>query len=522
VSTSLKGALILLIVIILIVVAIAFLRPVFFEKGQRATSDASATEEIHWAGDGYIGYFFLRSTEIKKQAPRSGIELKFTDDGGAYADRLQNFSDGEYDFIVLPIAEYIRHGLKHKYPGVVVSALAGSKGADAIVGFPDLMPNGKINELNDASIRIVYTSASPSSFLLDLTISDFDLDQLQNDNSWRYEVGSSEEVYSLAEKSFKNNDRSIGDAFVLWEPEVSKAVEKLGMKVLWSSEYFSGYIEDVIVFHRDLVQKENGQLAVKLLKTYFRVFDSYAADKDRMIADMSKVIGLNKDVVENMIKKIDFYDLRENCSQQFGIATGGAGSYSDDRIIGSIIACVNVMDRVGTFDASELIDPYRIVNSSFLEQLYQSGVRSLGGTVSGALVEFESLSDAEWSKLTAVGTMRIEPVTFQSGTNRLDDAGKEIVDRVAQMLINNYPDFRVEVGGHTGTGDEQANKKLSDSRAQIVMQRLIAVHQIDPDRLRAVGYGSTRPPHRKSGESKRSLRFRMPRVEFVLKQDNVL
>jgi outer membrane protein OmpA-like peptidoglycan-associated protein len=508
----------LLIIIIFIIGAIAFLRPIYFEKGQRATSDAAVTDEIHWAGDGYIGYFFLRSPEMKKQAPRKGIELKFTDDGGAYADRLQNFKDGEYDFIVLPIAEYIRHGLKHKYPGVIVSALAGSKGADAIVGFPNLMPNGKINELNDASLRIVYTSASPSSFLLDLTISDFDLDQLQNDNTWRYEVGSSEEVYKLAEKSFKNNDRSLGDAFVMWEPEVSKAVEKLSLKVLWSSEYFSGYIEDVMVFHRDLVKKENGQLALKLLKTYFRVLDTYASNKDLMISDMSKVTGLKRDIVKQMVRKIDFYDLRENCSQQFGIAMGGAGSYTDDRIIGSIIACVNVMDRVGTFDASKLTDPYRIVNSSFLEQLSQSGVRALGGEI----MDFEPLSDPQWGKLIAVGTMRIEPVTFQSGTNRLDDTGKETVDKVAQMLINNYPDFRVEIGGHTAPGNAQANKKLSDSRAQIAMQRLIAVHQIDPDRLRAVGYGDTKPLQRKPGESQRSLRFRMPRVEFILKRDNIL
>jgi outer membrane protein OmpA-like peptidoglycan-associated protein len=503
------------VVFALIMVAIFLIRPMIFGRKQRATSDAiTASEVIRIAGDGYLGYWFITSPEMRMLAPRRGIEIDFTDDGGAYAERLAKFAKKEYDCIILPVNSYLQHGADHKFPGVIVAAISESKGADAIVGFGDVIPTGKINELNDPDIRIVYTSESPSSFLLDLTISDFDLAQLrQKDAPWRHEVGSSEEAYKMAKKALK--DRSVGDAFVMWEPQVSKAIDKLGMKYIWGSDKFAGYIIDVFVFHRDFVNKYPERVE-KFLTTYFRVLDRYASDQERMVKEMSKLPDLNQDVVETMVQKIDWYNLQDNCSQQFGIQTS-VGIPADDRIIGTIISCIDVMARAGTFDSSKLRDPYRIVNSSFLEGLAQSSVGPVGtGASAAAIRQFTSLDDAGWSGLKEVGTMRIEPITFQSGTNRLDDPGKEVVDRVAQMLVNNYPSYRVAVRGHTGPGDAKANEQLSLERAQVVLQRLVAVHSIDPDRLHAEGLGATQPPKRKPGETTRSLRLRMPRVEFVL------
>jgi outer membrane protein OmpA-like peptidoglycan-associated protein len=234
-----------------------------------------------------------------------------------------------------------------------------------------------------------------------------------------------------------------------------------------------------------------------------------------MVKEMSKSTHLKQSAVETMVKKIDWYNLQENCSQQFGIPVR-PGASTDDRIFNTIISCADVMARAGTFDISKLRDPYRIVNSSFLEELARSSVSSVGAGASTTKVDFARLDDADWSALKEVGTMRIEPITFQSGINRLDDSGKEVVDRVAQMLANNYPSYRVAVRGHTGPGDKEANRQLSLERAQVVLQRLVAVHNIDPDRLHAEGLGATQPPSRKPSDTTRSLRLRMPRVEFVL------
>ncbi len=507
-----KGPILVFILIVILVLIAYYGKDYLFNQKTRDTSDTKGVKNvINWAGDGYIGYSYLRSVEMKKQLARKGIALKFNDDNGDYAQRLERFNDKEYDFIVLPINSYLEHGHKYKFPGVVVAGISESKGADAIVGFADIMPEGKVNDLNNPDLKIYYTPSSPSSFLLDLTISDFDLSELDANQNWRFEANGSEDVYQYAKKASK--DRTVGDAFVMWEPEVSKAVNDLGMEVLWSSGKFEGYIIDVIVFHRDYVAK-NPEHIKDVLSTYFRVINFYNSRTDENIKELEKISGLNKKTVENMIEGVDWYGLNENCSKLFDIPVA-VGMPSRDGLINSIYACSDVMRRVGTID-EEIDDPYSIINSTFIEELNEEEIKSPSGTGSMENQTFSVLSEKEWKKLTEIGTMRVKPITFQSGTNTLDFQGEEIVDKVATMLVTNYPGYRVEIRGHTGSGDEKANLELSQKRADIVRQRLIAVHSIDPNRINARGMGATQPPRKKNGENPRSYMLRWARVEFVL------
>ncbi len=510
---KMKGPLIIFLVLAVLVVGYFFVKPMLFDKKIIGTSDSRGSAEVvRIAGDSYLGYWFINSPEMRRHSPRQGIEVDFTDDGGAYAERLQKFADKEYDCIVLPVNSYIQHGFNHKFPGVIVASISESKGADAMLGFGDMVSAiDSINDLNNPNLIIAYTSESPSSFLLDMMITDFDLDLLKNSTSWRQEEASSEAVYELASRAAK--DKSLGDAFVMWEPEVSKAIDKLGMKPIWGSDKFAGYIIDVFVFHRDYLSKKP-ETVRKFFMAYFRVLDMYASDVPGMVREMSKSTNLRESTVETMYKKIDWFNLRENCTEQFGIELN-VGDRTNDGVISTIISCTDVLSRSGRFEASDLRDPYRIVNSTILEELATSGaVMVKSGTAAKA--EFRRISDVEVARLKEIGTMRIEPITFQSSSNRLDDPGKEVVDRVAVMLVNNYPDFRVAVRGHTGRGDLQANTRLSKERAMVVVQRLIAVHDIDRNRLHAAGMAHRQPPKKRPGESARSHRTRMPRVEFVL------
>lgn len=510
--TNNKGPLILFILIVFFVLIGYFGRNFFFEERTKSTSDAKGVKEaITWAGDGFLGYAFLQTVEMKKQLARKGIALKFENDNGDYASRLEKFANKEYDFIVLPINSYLEHAAKYKYPGVIVSGICESKGADAIVGFEDIMPTGKVNDLNNSDLQIYYTPASPSSFLLDLTISDFALDELESSKNWRREANGSEDVYAYAKKAVK--DRNVGDAFVMWEPEVTKAINELGMKKLWGSDQFAGYIIDVIVFHRDYVAREPENIK-EFLKTYYRVLNYYFAREEEKISELSKISGLKEKVIADMQNNIEWYTLHKNCSQLFDLPVA-LGMPSRDGLINAIYACSDVMRRTGTLD-TEIEDPYSIINSSFIEELKNEEIKSVAVSDGKQELSFAVLSDKQWNKLTEIGTMRVKPITFQSGADLLDYQGEEIVDKVAQMLINNYPGYRIEVRGHTGSGDEQANLELSKKRADVVRQRLIAVHGIQQNRVFAKGYGATVPPKKLSGENPRAYYLRWARVEFVL------
>lgn len=478
---------------------------------QYEASDARSHLTIHMGGDGYLGYFFITSPEMKRQLAKRGITLDFTNDGGAYADRLQKFSGGGYESIILPVNSYIEHGAKYKYPGVIVASIAESKGADAIVGFSDKLKTGKIIDLNDASLKIVYTAQSPSSFLLDLTIVDFDLFNLQRSDTWRKEVSGSTEAYKLA----KAHD---GDVFVMWEPDVSRALRDVpDLKRIWGSDGFSGYIDDVFVFRRDFVDQHHDDL-VSFFEAYFTTMREYASDKTKLVQDMKIASGLQQDEIERILKEIDWYDFQGNARRQFGLKTG-VGNNSVEGVVNTIIACTNVLVKTGKMPKDPIGDPYKIINTSVLQALQKRLPSDVGG--SGGQRAFSKLSEQGWASLKELGIMRVEPISFRPGSELLSTDGEGEVDKIAEMLVNNYPDTRVVVRGHTGPGsDAAACVKLSQERAEAVVQRLIAVHGISPTRLRAEGKGFSQPPEHRPDENQRAYMYRMPRVEFDLFQDN--
>lgn len=66
------------------------------------------------------------------------------------------------------------------------------------------------------------------------------------------------------------------------------------------------------------------------------------------------------------------------------------------------------------------------------------------------------------------------------------------LQRISDVL-NKYPQTIIEVGGHTDTrGSEEYNLRLSEQRAQAVKNELIR-NGVMAQRIKAVGYGESRP-----------------------------
>lgn len=505
-----KGPIILFLAIIGLVIIGYFIKQYVIDNKAQWSSDSNVhVEEVRIAGDEYFGYAFLHTVEFKKQLAKAGQKVDWTDDGGAYAERIEKLANKEYDCIVLPISQWLEHGINHDFPGRVVAVIAESKGADAIVGFPDVMPNGKVNDLNNPKLKIHYTSASPSSFLWDLTITDFDLDLLRKESGWRNEGASSSDIYDLAKKATK--DRDVGDLFTLWDPEATRAVEELGMTKIWGSDQFGGYILDVFVFHEDYVSKEKKKVK-NFLQTYFQVLEYYNSRTEEMEKQLKKIADVKQEYVAPMIQNVDWYNLQQNCNEMFDIQTNVAVP-SRDGIINAIYSCSNVMLRTGSL-TSDVEDPYLLVNSSFLDELAETMITV--GANATTKQSFAAMGDKEFDRLTEVGTMNDANIQFQSGTSDFNYQAEEIVDQVAEMLVTNYPNYRVKIKGHTGSGDKKANLALSQERAEVVKQRMIAVHGIDPNRLYAKGMADAEPPRKKPGEPARVYMVRWSRVEFVL------
>ncbi|MDZ4837385.1 MAG: phosphate ABC transporter substrate-binding/OmpA family protein [Candidatus Melainabacteria bacterium] len=471
-------------------------------------SDAKVNRVIRGCGDGYLGYSILNTPEMKRQMARRGQGLAWTDDGGSYEDRLDKFAKGDYDFIVLPVKEYLQHGLKHNYPGVITAAIADSTGADVILGFEDKLPTGTIADLNDASRKFVYVKASPSEFLIDLAVVDFDLFNLTKTDSWRSEQADIAHVIAAAK-------RREGDFFALWEPDASRLMREVpGLKKVFGSDKFRGYIVDVFVFKRDFVTNNHDDV-VAFFEAYYSSMRTFSGDRDKMLEELKVATGINnKTELESVLKTVDWQDLQENCLKQLGFGQG-----SSEGILNCIGVSTAVLVKTGRLKSDPLADPYRIINTSVLKAVQNRLPAELGN--SNVKRQFAQLTEKEWQALPAIGTTQVKNITFQTGSAVLDEAGEKTVDEIADRLANNYPDTRVVVMGHTASGsDESESIKLSKERAEAVVQRLIAVHGMPASRFKVDGKGSMQPPLRRPDENSRAFMYRIPRVEFHLFMDN--
>jgi len=109
---------------------------------------------------------------------------------------------------------------------------------------------------------------------------------------------------------------------------------------------------------------------------------------------------------------------------------------------------------------------------------------------------------------------RIEGIKFETGKAKLTKSSSTTLDEAVKIL-EEYPDLRIEVQGHTDdVGDDALNMKLSQERAEAVVAYFTG-KGIAADRLVAKGYGETVPevPNKDS-----KSRARNRRVEFKLIQ----
>lgn len=103
-------------------------------------------------------------------------------------------------------------------------------------------------------------------------------------------------------------------------------------------------------------------------------------------------------------------------------------------------------------------------------------------------------------------------VEFESGSDKLTDKGKAVLDELAPMFKDSTG--KVEIGGHTDSdGNDAANKSLSQRRAETVKKYLVDKGN-DAARFTAMGYGETKPiADNSTPEGKQRNR----RIEFQLK-----
>jgi outer membrane protein OmpA-like peptidoglycan-associated protein len=504
------------------IVGVWYVLPLLKEAQQKVATDAEHVRgRITVDLDNWVGYFMLRSPLMKKEMHRAGWQLVPRDDNADYAQRMKRLREGSTEFAVATVDSFLVGSASAEPPGAIIMVVDESKGGDAIVARRERVST--LNELKDRpNISVAFTPDSPSHYLLKAASHHFNVPELLPPSGpLRIATKGSSEALTrlLAGKT---------DIAVLWEPDVSRALSHEGIVKLLGTEDTEKLIVDILVVNRKFAER-NGDAVKLLLSTYFRVLKSYRDRPDLLRADVAVDAGVPESSVDTMLKGVRWVNLTDNCEKWFGIA--GPGSSGDDGLITTIDSTINTLINAGDFSSNPLPggDPYRLINSSYLADIFVKGVSGIvtprkgpGTSDAGTSLagRFSALDDGAWSQLKEVGSLKIDPIVFQSGSSTIDFLAKQVIDESVDLL-KHYPNFRVLIRGHTGTtGDADRNQELSRERAEAVARYLEVTYAIDPNRLRAVGLGGSAPLQRRSDESLRAWEYRLPRVELVLVRED--
>jgi outer membrane protein OmpA-like peptidoglycan-associated protein/ABC-type nitrate/sulfonate/bicarbonate transport system substrate-binding protein len=513
------GALAVFAVGLAVVLGIYFLTPWWKDSQQRAASDARGTSMTIAIGvDDWIGYAPLCSLEMKRLEKNAGRNTVCKDDKANYAQRMEQLQNGELQFAVATVDTDVLNGAPKNFPGVEIAVIDESKGGDAILCYKDKYAN--LNALKGHSdLKIAYTPNSPSHHLLKVTADHFGIPELIVKGANRIETDGSEAAMKvLLSKKV--------DCAVLWEPNVSKALNKGSGAIIniLGTEKTKRVIVDVLLVDRKFANKDP-EVVTQLLGNYFLALKMYRDKPDLLKSEIISAHRLSSDEADAMLRGVAWATLNDNAFEWLGVNANG--TKGDNGLVATIESTWRTLVASGDFSTNPLPaqDPYRLVNNSFVTSLItkgMSGFTTLGvheQNVQAPLSEkFGELTLAQWQGLKEVGSLKIEPITFQSGSDVLTDDGKAQLESLAEKL-KHYPTFRIIVRGHTGlTGDPAANKELSQDRADAISRYFQVTYSVDPNRVRTIGMGSESLLPLLSGETKddRSYEYRLPRVEITL------
>ncbi len=113
----------------------------------------------------------------------------------------------------------------------------------------------------------------------------------------------------------------------------------------------------------------------------------------------------------------------------------------------------------------------------------------------------------------------VAEVLFDSGKSQIKSEGKEILQKIANVLKKETPDNEIGIEGHTDNepikhSGFKSNWELSTARATEVLHYLVDNGKLNPEKLSATGYGEFRPvTNNDTPEGRQKNR----RVEIIIK-----
>ena len=373
------------------------------------------------------------------------------------------------------------------HDGKAVMIVDNTRGADAIIA-------------RDPSIRSVEDLAGKKLALLQFTPSHgMSIDAIDNSSLSARKKQTVEYVYIAAEDGLAGVRAALEsgnvDAAALWDPDLSLALRATKGHVVYSTKTASNLIFDVIVCDQRVLNDAQGRDAVqKLVNGWMKGVDAARANPDQAVDALVKteeyftLLAKNegKPFVKSLFGNLLWTGVADN-ARILGMS-GGTNHYERvyqrfDQIYRAAGALAN--PKSPAINASDSFD------TRFIRTLYDAST-----AVQAESKQVETYTAAAREEAVQAPATVTKPVTvnFASGQSALTRRAEKIVDTDMVPFIENNGSAYFEISGNTdSTGNAILNGRLSQARAEAVVDYLAKQWEFPRERFKIVGNGSNKP-----------------------------
>jgi outer membrane protein OmpA-like peptidoglycan-associated protein len=165
------------------------------------------------------------------------------------------------------------------------------------------------------------------------------------------------------------------------------------------------------------------------------------------------------------------------------------------------LAVAHAQEELTAEEIQKLLKPKKLTRSLSATASDKSA-KELEGILSRSIGVVERKKIVELTEKAELPRLDFS-ISFGFDSAEIDQESYRTLDTIAGAL--NSPDLqnsRFLINGHTDAkGDDDYNQELSQRRANAVVQYLVAQHDIEPKRLKAIGFGETALKDLSDGEA---------------------
>jgi outer membrane protein OmpA-like peptidoglycan-associated protein/ABC-type nitrate/sulfonate/bicarbonate transport system substrate-binding protein len=402
------------------------------------------------------------------------LEIVFIEDAPSKNKALQK---GEVDFVWQTVDELPINLGGYKATGVDVRAFVQidwSRGGDACIA------SKEVRTVED----VLGRKAAMMSFCPDHTVFEFMLinSRLTREQAAqvRKDTSFSPDDWTFGSKLFTQGKV---DVACLWEPDVTIALKgRPGAHRLFSTADATELVADVLLARKELLEG-SPDLAEKVARTWFAGVAKAEADRPAAARLISTVASRFRDELgyEQTLaafKWVKWTELSDNVSF-FGL----------DGLPPAFDRVYNQADNIWiNYPQAEIKDrfaPVALRDDRIVRRIWEASGKK-------PVVRQDKYEPAVAASGAAIFTKPVS-INFRTNAAALDAESMAVVNQHVLPELEIARGMYIRVEGNTdNVGDEDLNRRLSERRAQSIVEYLIS-RGVDPARISAKGNGSSRP-----------------------------